>query len=103
MKAREDSRKKDETSRQKEMLSNITGISLEEIEKLSKDAEKIKARRIKTKDKSPRRHKKTEVLSVISDQDIKLNWKTLMLFSKQTWIKGKPTPVPMKDIKKEKR
>ena len=26
-----------------------------------------------------------------------------MLFSKQTWIKGKPTPVPMKDIKKEKR
>ena len=103
MKSREENKKKDEISRQRKMLSNITGISVEKLEQLTKDAEKIRSRRKKTKESSPRRRKKKEAIEVISDQDIKLNWKTLMLFSKQTWVKDRATPIPMKEIKNEKR
>ena len=38
-----------------------------------------------------------------SDQDVKLNWKTLILFSKQTWVQGNLSPIPMSDIKKDRR
>ena len=44
---------------------------------------------------------KSKVTVNYRDQDIKLNWKTLMLFSNHTWLEGKSTPVPISEIKKE--
>ena len=49
-----------------------------------------------------KKRKKQEVITY-TENDLKLNWKTLMCFRKSEWKKGKPYPLPKTEIENDDR
>ena len=99
-------KKEDAKKREQQMLSSITGIAVESITDWSKKKTRIVPLRKKQsvtgtqKKKAHSNEKSTKNKEEPSDEDIKLNWKTLMLYSKITWSNGQP-PVSKHEIKNE--
>ena len=103
MNSLKEQKKRGGSARQQALLEGITGKKIDHLHMKKRPV-------IKRKSKStPKSNPPTVELDdyilddEYTDNDIKLNWKTLMLFSKKSWNTSKTPPIPQSEINAEEK